>query len=626
MTPAAVAPACVPEAEPAKFSLPQWIAAALALAYLGWILAHFHPAIMSPDANGYVVQGRLLATEGQTFFSTQSPAQYVGMHWLETTRGIFHSRYPAGLPAVFALAWKFGGLRAALLVNPLLSSGTVLLVFCLARRFTDDWSALLAAAVMATNSTVQQHALDADSHTAATFFLLAGILALWRFAEAPATWRGLLAGLLLGMVPTVRYPEAIAGVAVASWMVSRSGGSPLASLKAAGSRFYPVIAGAALPIAALLLHNAVAYGAVWRTGYALTGEQTGFGWNYFSAHVFSYMQSLSGDGLTLFFAFGAAGLAGLIADGSHRADGLLLAGIAVPLLLLYMAYYFGGGDSGLRFFVPTFPFFAAAGAWLLGRIRVALGPSGWAVWATVASLQLTTAGAAAVQTTAREGASLLAAARIEQLVQAKAPAGSVLIAGPGVVDSLDALGQWHLVEANLVTGDRAGFPGGGQFGRRPVGRAGAGRGVGLGLAGAAGGPRAGGAGQPSPQQANKNQAQRARYDNLSAEDRRARVWEDIRTWAAGRSVYWLANSLDAVEAELPEGADYTAVGKIDAPAMGMMGPGGGRPGMPGGGGFMGPGMGPGGAAPGLGRAGAAGGAQTQTLQLVRIDFGSSKSS
>ena len=73
---------------------PRRAAALLALALFTWLLAHFAPATMSPDANGYVVQARLLATEGRTSLAVDSPAQFVGMHWLETAPGVFHSRYP----------------------------------------------------------------------------------------------------------------------------------------------------------------------------------------------------------------------------------------------------------------------------------------------------------------------------------------------------------------------------------------------------------------------------------------------------------------------------------------------------------------------------------------------------
>jgi 4-amino-4-deoxy-L-arabinose transferase-like glycosyltransferase len=561
--------------------LPPACAGALALLHFVWVLAHFAPAIMSPDANGYVVQARLLVTEGRTSLHTDSPAQFVGMHWLETGDSLFQSRYPAGLPVLFAVAWKLGGLRAALLVNPLLASLTVLLTFFLARRWVDGWPALLAAAVVATNATAQQHALDADAHTAAAFFLTAGVLLLLQFADDLAPLRGLLAGLCLGIVPTVRYPEAIAGVAVGAWLLWRV--RPL-------GRVWPAVVGAAAPLGLLMIHNAAAYGAPWRTGYALTGEQTGFGWSYFTAHALSYLQSLGGSGLGLFFAFGLAGLAGLAADVRHRAAGVLLAGIVVPLVLLYMAYYFGAGDGNLRFLVPTFPLLAATGVWLLARATAALGPAGRAVWIAVAVVQLTAGGVAAMQTATRVRTSLAAATQTRELLEKQAPAGSILIVEHQLGESLDATGEWRLVEENMVGASGGGLgggrgPGGGLMGAggrgAPMGGAGGrgGRGPGAGLAG-------GGPDQPSPQQANKNRVQQARYDGLSAADRRARVWADIRTWAAGKPVYWLARSADAVEAALPAGAKLETVAEVDAPGMAMM-PGGGGRGM--GGGLMGPG-------------------------------------
>jgi len=74
------------------------------------------------------------------------------------------------------------------------------------------------------------------------------------------------------------------------------------------------------------------------------------------------------------FAFAAAGLAALVVDPLRRSDGVLLAGLAVPLVLLYMAYYFGAGPGGGAgnhpVSISTFPFLAVAAAWLLGILIV----------------------------------------------------------------------------------------------------------------------------------------------------------------------------------------------------------------------------------------------------------------
>jgi 4-amino-4-deoxy-L-arabinose transferase-like glycosyltransferase len=603
--------------------LPFYGVLVLALAHLVWVGANLSPAIMSPDANGYVVQARLIAEAGRTSFTTQSPVQFVGMHWLETTDGLFHSRYPAGLPLVFAAAWKIGGLGALVWVNPVLASATLVLVFFLARRFTGGWTALLAAAVVATVPVTNQHALDADAHVAATFFLVGGVLALLRFGETRATAMGLLAGVLLGIVPTVRYPEALVGVAMGAWLLWQV--RPIL-------RVWPAVLGAALPIGALCVHNAAAYGAFWRTGYALTNEQTGFGIGYFFSHALGYLQALGGQGLALFFAFGAAGVAALAVERRTRGAGVLFAGIVTPLVLLYMAYYFGGGGPGaglgaavgnLRFLVPTFPFFAIAGAWLLGRMAEQLGAAGQAALVAVAALQLIVGLGASAQMLKQSGASIAAAAGVRKLAEKEIPAGAVVIVERQLAESLDATGQWKIVEEAMAGG---GLRAGGPMGMAGGGAARGGMpGGGFPPMGGRGG-MSGGADQPSPQQVGKNRAQQERYAGLGATERSARVWADIAAWAGDQPVYWFARSLDGLDNALPDDYDYKSIAEIDAPSM--MGPGGGGGGGPGGGA---PGMGPmmaGGRGPGMAggpgmlgpRAAMAGGGGATKLRVVRVIF------
>ncbi|MES2693533.1 MAG: glycosyltransferase family 39 protein [Verrucomicrobiota bacterium] len=627
-------------------SPPMW-AVVLALLHLAWVLAHLAPATMSPDANGYVVQARLLAEQRATSFTTVSPAQFVGMHWLETERGVFHSRYPAGLPLIYAAAWKVGGLKAALWVNPLLASATVLLTFLLARRLAGGGFALLAELVVAGVPVTNQHALDADAHVAAAFFLVGGVVALLRFGETRGAWWGLLAGLMLGIVPAIRYPEALVGVAVAGWLVWQV--RPL-------WRIWPAVVGAAVPLVALMAHNAAAYGAFWKTGYALTNEQTGFGWSYFMAHALAYLTALGGQGLALMFAFGAAGIAALAAHAPTRREGVLFAGVAVPLVLLYMAYYFGGGGAmgaagNLRFLIPTFPFFAVGGVWLLQRMAEALGGAGKVAVAAVAGLQLVMGLGGSTQMLTQGDRTLTAAAKVHAVAEREVPAGSVLIVERGLAESLDARGTWKLVEESLVASGGMGLGGMGGPGMGPGARGrGPGGGMGPGMAGGRG--RVLEEGQPSPQQVGKNRGQQERYAGLSPAERSERVWADVAAWAGDKPIYWLARSEDAIDAALPESANYKRITEVDAPSMmgpGMMGGGQGGAGGPGGpmagpggrGAGMGPGgggmggLGPGGGRPGAmkggpgmaGRRGMAGpgaGGAAATLTLVRLDLGKAK--
>ena len=252
--------------------------------------------------------------------------------------------------------------------------------------------------------------------------------------------RFLAAGLLLGVIPAIRYPEALAGVTVAAWLLWRV---------RPWWRTWPAVVGALVPITALCVHNAAAYGAFWRTGYALTGEQTGFGLRYFLGHAVPYLQALGGQGLGLAFAFGIAGLAAMVADERRRVAGALLAGVAVPLILLYMAYYFGGGGPGgaggnLRFLVPVFPLLAVAGAWLLGRIAHHLRGAGLAAVGAVAGVQLVTGLVGSAQTLATARASLSAATRVRAALEKETPAGSVVVVERQLAESLDEIGRAHV--------------------------------------------------------------------------------------------------------------------------------------------------------------------------------------
>ena len=569
----------------------------LVVAHFLWVTAHLAPAIMSPDANGYVVQARLLAQEGRTSFSPTSPVQFIGMHWLETERGVFFSRYPAGLPVIFAGAWQRGGLKAALWVNPFLASGTVLLIFFLARRLVPAGYALLAAAFLAVIPVVNQHALDADAHIAATFFLVAGVLELLRFGDAGSLRSGLLAGLLLGAVPTMRYPEAIVGGVIAVWLVWRV--RPV-------WRVWPALVGAALPLCALGVHNAAAFGAFWKTGYALTHEQTGFGFKYLAGHALPYLHALGGQGIALLFAFGVAGLTALALDRAKRPEGVLFTGIVVPLLLLYMAYYFGGGGGGgggaaagnLRFLIPTFPFFVVAAVGLLARLAADSGRNGRVVVAVVATLQLLLGFVGSSQVLAAAHTSLGAAARARIAAEGAIPADSVIIVDRQLAESLDATGRWRLVEESFVVGGMLGgggmgggglgFPGG----PRPAGEMGGRGSVVDGAPTAADGPERapgdpGRGDEPNPMQRGKNRAQQERYAGLRPVERRQRVWADVVAWAGGKPVFWFARSLEVLDRVLPVGADYHSITEVDAPMMIGSG-GGGPPGMggpKGGGGF-----------------------------------------
>ncbi|MCK4256434.1 hypothetical protein KAX35_06075, partial [candidate division WOR-3 bacterium] len=157
------------------------LALLLILVHFVFLLIFFEPAISTPDAQGYFAQARLIARQGKTYLEPESILQYIGPHWLYKGDNHYFTTFPPGFPAILAVVYKIFGPKAALLVNPLMFSLSLLGLFLLCRLWVGKGWALLAVALMAVNHFANEHALFGDSHTAIIFFLIWALffLALW---------------------------------------------------------------------------------------------------------------------------------------------------------------------------------------------------------------------------------------------------------------------------------------------------------------------------------------------------------------------------------------------------------------------------------------------------------------
>ncbi len=147
----------------------------LTLVHFVFLASFVRPAYSAPDADGYYAQARMLVLEGRSDFQPESPAQHLGVHWLEKEDGRFISRYPPGLSIVIGGVWKLFGRDASLYVNAVLASLTLPLVFLLCRPYSGNWLALVGVWVQAADPAANRHALNADSHTLTTFCMVGGL-------------------------------------------------------------------------------------------------------------------------------------------------------------------------------------------------------------------------------------------------------------------------------------------------------------------------------------------------------------------------------------------------------------------------------------------------------------------
>ncbi|MDQ7824319.1 MAG: glycosyltransferase family 39 protein [Candidatus Eremiobacteraeota bacterium] len=425
----------------------------LVIMHFFFLLSFLEPAISTPDANGYLVQARLIAREGRTFLTTESPVQYVGFHWLYDGKRRYFSRYPPGLPAITAPFYKAFGPERVLVLPLIMASLTLLGLFLLCRSWIGESWALLAAALMAVNPFANEHALVHDSHTSVSFFLVWGLYCLFQWRKTFSPLWSFTGGLFLGIIPAIHYPEALFLPALAVYMLVtvRSPGQDLKSLAAC-------LSGAALPLLLLGLRNQGAFGAFWKTGYGLSDHlAVSFGISFFLQNFLPYLQKLMSEGCGLLFVPGFLGIVAMSAQEDTWKEGLFFSLLVVPVTALYMAYSFRADPQSMRFLIPTFYLYTAAGVWFL---KMACDRSSLAaVPAVSALLVLNTLWGIPLSLHSLEPLRFRSAilAGITTVLEKHAAPGTVVIAPDGINQHLDFLGRWHLADGTSLT-DRTTFP------------------------------------------------------------------------------------------------------------------------------------------------------------------------
>ena len=416
------------------------------------VLAGFHePALSGPDANGYFAQAKLLATEGHTYQVVNSPIQLTGAHWIDAGNGRHFSKYPPGFPMLLAIPYSLFGPTASLWVDPLMASLTLLALFLICRYWITPGWALAATALMATSPLLNEHAIPGFAHTPVAFFLLWGMYGLVRWTQRNSLGWLALASFCIGMIPTIRYAEVVYAGAFALFIILRLRDSR----PTARSALPPLLAAvlpAAVPMSLLAIRNHLAFGTFWQTGYAVSQEQTGFGWGYFAEHWVPYLEGLMGPGMGLLFGLGVFGLAVLCSRPDTRQQGLLLVALILPTTLLYMAYYWQPDPMSQRFLLPTYYLYAIAGVWLLSLVAERLGRPALIGTVVVLGLSMVWGSSRSIRSLAMQQDRNSALVRVTQAVEQHVPAGSILLADRLVGQHLDVIGQWRLGQAEILGG------------------------------------------------------------------------------------------------------------------------------------------------------------------------------
>jgi len=538
---AAQEPVLVPAPKQRLLGVPPWLwLLALLVAYAGFCASRFAPAISCPDANGYWAQGTLLAREGRTWFEPENVVQYTGMHWLITEEGRYYSRYSAGLPVAIAAVAKIFGYRASVMLNPFLAVLALAGIYFLARRLAGARWALLAPLFLALNPTFARHTLQNDSHMSIVCLLAWGLALLLAWSETGSLWRLFIGAVLLGAIPAVRYPEVLFGLGIGTFLIWRS-----LDKRRPWLHWLVGGAGAILPLIPLMIHNRRAFGAFWNTAYSLTNEQTGFGFSYFRAHAIQYLTALQGDGLGVVFCLGLGAIGAMCALRKRRAEGVLFLLLIVPTTVLYMAYYWAPrmmGAGTMRFLLPTFVCYAVAATWALAQLASHIPRPALAMGTSLlVGLYAVWGGVRCVQDTRREVAQRRALVQVTDTLEQHVAENAVVVANSQLLQHLDFVGKWRLVEPGELRGGRGG------------GRGGPGRNL--------------DSDAPSPMQPAKRRIEEERYGGLSPRARMLRTGRELREWAGDGPIYLIGDEseLELFRRSMIGGCEFEEVARVSFP-------------------------------------------------------------
>lgn len=418
---------------------PLALALLLALFHFSFLMHYFEPAISTPDANGYFAQARHLVDTGHSYLAKESPLQFVEGHWIEAENDRVYSYYPPGLSVVVAPVLRFFGWKAALIVNPILATASIVLVFFISRAWIGGWYGLAASALLALNGVANDHALAGDAHTATLFFLLAALAALVRYERKSSAIFLFLCGLLAGMVPTIRYPEVFIAPAFLLFIVL--GKTQWKERIGHASLWF---AGFQIPLVMLMIRNRMAFGGFLSTGYTTHDGIIDFGFSYFIAHYQSYIEMLGGSGVGVLFGLGAAGIVFLCMRRETLKYGAFFAAYTIPVTLLYMAYYWNAGMGSARFLMPTFPIYIIAGLWLVSMVAESNVRAAIAVTAVIILLTAVVNVPNTTMVLSQYRKTNTALARLTDTLNKKAEPGDIVVTQSQISQHLEYAGSWKL--------------------------------------------------------------------------------------------------------------------------------------------------------------------------------------
>lgn len=409
---------------------------ALCVFHLLFLLRFFAPAISTPDAQGYFTQGKIIATDGQTFLKPENNLQYIGPHWRSPDGQKYFTAFPPGFPCLIAIAYKLFGADSTFLINLILASISLLIFFFLCKNWLSNIWTLVTAFFLSLNPFYNEHALFGDSHTSLLFFFLIALLFLIRAIKTDNYVYAIISGVAIGIVPTIRYAEFVLCIVFVFYIFW------LFYTKKISLRTYiSFVIGILIPLIPLAVRNHIAFGKFWITGYNLMNNtQALFSFNYLIEHFIPFLVMLATVGMGVLLLFSIGGFIKLLKNSDTKSIAVYLLLSVVILTFTYMAYSVSPDQQTMRYLLPTFPVYTLAAVYFISHLKRKYQIAFLSI-VLLASLR-------AVKPLHMRNSVL---ADITKAVERNIEAESIIITYEGICQNLDLYGKWKLIDISILS-------------------------------------------------------------------------------------------------------------------------------------------------------------------------------
>jgi len=376
------------------------------------------------------------------FYTSKQPS----IHWapLYSLDGQkYFTAFPPGFPCLIAITYKLFGSDSTFLINLILTSISLLIFFSLCKNWlSNNWS-LAATLFLAINPFYNEHALFGDSHISVIFFFLLSLLFLIQTIKTNNSIYGILAGMTIGIVPTIRYAEFVLCFVFGCYILWI-----FFARRISTKTLISIVIGVLTPLLPLAIHNQIAFGKFWATGYGLSNAPASFGFNYLIEHFIPFLAMLVTTGMGILFPLSIIGFVILLKNSDTRSITVYLLSSTIMLTLLYMAFWCPPDPQSMRYLLPTFPIYTLAAVYFISRLnknyRIVLLSIVILVslpWGVLGSLS-------AVKPLYMRNSVLK---NITNAVEKNIEEGSIIITSEGICQNLDIYGKWKLIDISILS-------------------------------------------------------------------------------------------------------------------------------------------------------------------------------